>query len=855
MATKRSKIAQQESEFYGGAVKEAWGDLYGEADYGGGDFFKGFPIKDLAKWGIPYLLLKNWGEKEVDKKTNAALARANSGLLEIQQQKALRLNDIDRMSIVSGREAKMRDTGIGDVEDYYNIMHQIVGEISPTAVADFKKLFETQAAINEDAAAATTYSDPVTALEQLDAQIKKEAIRKYKEHDLISKQYIKARVEGFMPTEDVVDATGKVVRKGVAQGYLDKVNAAEEYMQAYIKKVTLDAQSLNWVDGILLKFGIKKMDRSVISTKITQQAVKDTTAEVMDKFSFEFPYSELDEELRLEVQNRVAANMFSYETTDANGKKIIEQIPLSKVTPAMRYGIANTIRNNKAITAIIEETATDVLNDVTGIKDANAITKSIESDDFNIRIGREKRKETLIAHNNLMKANDILLIDPEGFKLDADGKTKITNAETFNKVFKALYDLEQKNLEDGFGPNFYTSFADKFGDVGTKVNENAELEFMSMWDPLLQAGNLAPYQIRQLKSLKQMIFSKNKLFADSSLPDSQTKSGYNPYTSTNEGFITGALLDSANRVNLIVQGDIAAFVLHTRPDLESQWVNGEAVTGSELEDIMRIVDGNKGPYITIAKLIADPTGKKSPDKLTYATILQGHIKDVTQLYIMDGYIPGDATELATLDVLAVTRLISDAGYQTNGAIALLHKVANNIKGKAFEKDKLGQLPLWSRLVNPKDLAALKNGSIDGVTLQNRYEEMANTLDNKAIDDLVVLGERYREFITGTGEYDPQNTKYIEGLRPLNDLIPVDQAKVLMGMANSLMRIDGTLQERIRPFYDAILSSAVPTGRKGLYGYTIGAGDEVAKLQGLLLQEITLAGNLRASATYKRRPKP
>ena len=64
MATKRSKIAQQESEFYGGAVKEAWGDLYGEADYGGGDFFKGFPIKELAKWGIPYLLLKNWGEKK-----------------------------------------------------------------------------------------------------------------------------------------------------------------------------------------------------------------------------------------------------------------------------------------------------------------------------------------------------------------------------------------------------------------------------------------------------------------------------------------------------------------------------------------------------------------------------------------------------------------------------------------------------------------------------------------------------------------------------------------------------------------------------------------------------------------------
>tara|TARA_R100000656_G_scaffold124888_2_gene104241 strand:+ start:2162 stop:4699 length:2538 start_codon:yes stop_codon:yes gene_type:complete len=843
MATKRSKIAQQESEFYGGAVKEAWGDLYGEADYGGGDFFKGFPIKDLAKWGIPYLLLKNWGEKEVDKKTNAALARANSGLLEIQQQKALRLNDIDRMSIVSGREAKMRDDGIGNVEDYYNIMHQIVGEISPNAVADFKALFEAQAAINEDATAATTYSDPVTALEQLDNQVKKEAIRKYKEHDLISKQYIKARVEGFMPMEDVVDAKGDVIRKGAAQGYLDKVNAAEEYMLGYIKKVTLDAQSLNWVDGILLKFGIKKMDRSVISTKITQQAVKNTTAEVMGKFSFAFPYSELDEELRLEVQNRVAANMFSYETTDANGKKIIKQIPLSKVTPAMRYGIANTIRNNQAITAIIEEAATDVLSDVTGIKDANAITKSIESDAFKIRIGREKRKETLIAHNDLMKTNDILLADPTE-----------SNKIKFNKAFKALYDLEQKNLEDGFGPDFYTSFADKFGDVGTKVNENAELEFMSMWDPLLQSGNLAPYQIRQLKSLKQMIFSKNKLFADSSLPDSQKESGYNPYTTTNEGFITGALLNSANRVTLIAKGEIANFVLHTRPDLESQWdaVNKKPIAGSELADIMRIVKGRKGPYIAISKLIADVTGRKGKEERPYATILEGHIRDVSKLYIMDGYLPGDATQIATLDVLAVTELISGTGVQTNDAIALLNQSANVIKGKAFEKDELGQLPLWSRLVNPEDLAALRNGNTNGVTLQDRYEQMANTLDNEAIDDLVVLGERYREFITGTGEYDPNDVKHRKGLRPLNDLIPVDQAKVLLDMASELMRIDGTLQERIRPFYDAIMRSAVPTGRKGLYDYTIGASDEVAKLQGLLLQEFTLAGNLRASETYKRR---
>jgi hypothetical protein len=844
MATKRSKIAQQESEFYGGAVKEAWGDLYGEADYGGGDFFKGFPIKDLAKWGIPYLLLKNWGEKEVDKKTNAALARANSGLLEIQQQKSLRLNDLDRMSIVSGRESKMRDAGIGNVEDYYNIMHQIVGEISPNAVANFKKLFEAQAAVNEDVAAGTTYSDPVTALEDLDKQVKKEAIRKYHEHDLISKQYIKARVEGFMPIEDVVDATGKVVRKGAAQGYLDKVNAAEKYMNSYIDKITLDAQSLNWVDGILLKFGIKKMDRSVISTKITQQAVKNTTAEVMDKFSFEFPYSELDEELRLEVQNRVAANMFSYETTDANGKKIIQQIPLSKVTPAMRYGVANTISNTNTIQKIIEVTATHVLNDVTGIQDANVITKSIESDNFKIRIGREKRKETLIAHDNLMKANDILLTDPT----DKDNKTE------FNNAFKALYDLEQKNLEDGFGPDFYTSFADKFGDVGTKVNENAELEFMNMWDPLLQAGNLAPYQIRQLKSLKQMIFSKNKLFADSSLPDSQKESGYNPYTTTNEGFITSALLNSANRVTLIAKGQIANFVLHTRPDLESQWdaVNKKPIANSELADIMRIVEGKRGPYIAIAELIADPTGRKSKEELTYAKLLEGHIRDVSKLYIMDGYLPGDATQVATLDVLAVTELISGTGLSPNGAIALLNQSANVIKGKAFEKDKLGQLPLWSRLVNPEDLAALKNGSTNGVTLQDRYQQMANTLANKAIDDIVVLGERYREFITGTGEYDPNDTTYITGLRPLNDLTPVDQAQVLIGMANSLMQIDGTLQERIRPFYDAILSSAVPTGRKGLYGYTTGASDEVAKLQGLLLQEFTLAGNLRASETYKRR---
>ena len=847
MATKRSKIAQQESEFYGGAVKEAWGDLYGEADYGGGDFFKGFPIKDLAKWGIPYLLLKNWGEKETDKKTNAALARANSGLLEIQQQKALRENDIDRMSISGGREALMRNKGIGNVEDTYNIMHQIMGEISPDALATFKATYEAQAAINKDAATGTTYTDPLTALGDLQAQIKKEAIRKYNEHNLISKQYHKARLEGFMPYEDIINPdTGDILLEGKAYGYMDKVNAAEKFMNKYITKIELDAQSLNWVDGILLKFGIKKLDRSVISKKVTQEAIKNKTAEVIDKFSFEFPYSELDEGLRLEVQNRVASDMFSYEAEDANGKKIMTAIPITEITPAILASITETTNDPQKIEEVVEKIAIEAINDVTGISDVNAITKSIDSDKFQIREGRERKNKILVAHTALLNANDILITDQSK-----------TSRDSFNTALDTLYQLELQNLKAGFGPDFYQSFATEFGDTGTVINANAELEFMKMWDSLLQAGNLAPYQIIQLQSLKHMIFSKNKLFGDSSLPDSQKESGYNPYTSTNERFVTSALLNAANRVTLIAKGQIADFVLNTRPDLESQWdaVNKAPIAGSELADIMRIVDGKKGPYIAMAKLISDPTGKKSSEELTYATLLEGQIRDVSKLYIMDGYLMGDATLAATLDVLAVARLIGDTGWRSDKGIATLHQSANVIKGKGFERDGQGQLPLWSRLVNPEDLADLQNGTINGVTLQKRYEEMALELDNKTIDEIVVLGDRYREFITGTGEYDPNDVAYVKGLRPFNDINSIDQVKILAEMATSLMQIDGTLQRRIKPFYDAIMRSALPTGRAELYGYTIGASDEVANLNGLLLQEFNLAGLLHDSEAYKGRIIP
>ena len=856
MAERWQGKATKEAKGYAEKIDTAWDDVYMNRKKSP----KNRELRDFLKVAGGLGILNLYGNRQVEKYKNEALERANSAYLDLAQQKQQFENSLTEMSTVSARENNIRKRGITNVQDDNEVMYEIISEIAPGLEENYKKTYTETGALQDvnEKEGGVSYVNPITAIQDLDDRIKNRALTLYEQHKMLSKKYSEERIDGFLPQEDIVEEKeGKVtVVKSRSLGYLDRINTAQNYVLQTINKINLDAEEMNAIDGVLLKFGIKKFDRNIIKTKAVEQDAKNKTKQVFKKFAFEFPYTELDEELELEISTRVAAGVFTLpDGTVKNANEITEQDRLQII-------MSDEYQNVEDFKKYVDEVAVDVLN---GRQASGSLIDNLETvkgDKIRLREGESRLATMDTLYSNLDKTTKNL-----NLILDSDIATEEDQTKAFNNfddAFDAIFTQEALDIEQGFGPAFYTRYSTELGLGGTDAEANAQINFIRFYNDVMQMP-LLPYQITKLEQTKAMLFrNKNALYGASLLPDSKSSSGFNAYSAENLQRSTDFMTDIFTKVDLIASGNELEFISSFRPDLDPN--------SDEFKSIFNDINNFKQEYLAMQQLLVDPAGgPASEETLPFRDSFRTTIADVATLYIEDDNIlAGDALKLATLDVLASMQYVAatnptwsfskgkDIGAYE--ALALTQLSASVIKGSGFRQvetritnKETGEeiitknLPIWTRIQNPKSLKTLKRAS-EGKPSTDILNQMLNEIEEKDLKRLDRQGKRFKDFYTGQGDYHPRTGKYTD-FSKLNDQ---DKVKMLAGMVNELMSIDPSFEKRIKPFYNSVVTNMVRSSKQptGLWNYSQGLDDEVVLLSDMLIQEFKMASFLLDKAGIK-----
>tara|TARA_X000001388_G_scaffold75338_1_gene69911 strand:- start:222 stop:2786 length:2565 start_codon:yes stop_codon:yes gene_type:complete len=836
--------AAEEAKGYAEKIDTAWDDIYMNRKKSP----KNRELRDFLKVAGGLGILNLYGNRQVEKYKNEALERANSAYLDLAQQKQLFENSLTEMSVVSARENNIRKRGITNVQDDNEVMYEIISEIAPGLEENYKKTYTETGAFQDvnEKEGGVSYVNPITAIQDLDDRIKNRALKLYEQHKMLSKKYSEERIDGFLPQEDIVkEKDGKVtVVKSRSLGYLDRINTAQNYVLQTINKINLDAEEMNAIDGVLLKFGIKKFDRNIIKTKAVIEDAKNKTKQVFKKFAFEFPYTELDEELELEISNRVAAGVFTLpDGTVKNANEITEQDRFQII-------MSDEYQNVEDFKEYVSEVAVDVLN---GRQASGSLIDNLETvkgDKIRLREGESRLATMDTLYSNLDKASENLNVI-----LTSDIVTKEAEDKAFNNfddALDAIFTQEALDIEQGFGPAFYTRYSTELGLGGTDAEANAQINFIRFYNDVMQMP-LLPYQITKLEQTKAMLFrNKNALYGASLLPDSKSSSGFNAYSAENLQRSTDFMTDIFTKVDLIASGNELEFISSFRPDLDPN--------SDEFKSIFNDINNFKQEYLAMQQLLVDPAGgPASEETLPFRDSFRTTIADVATLYIEDDNIlAGDALKLATLDVLASMQYVAatnpkifkgkDIGAYE--ALALTQLSASVIKGSGFrpvetritnketgEEIITKNLPIWTRIQNPISLATLKRAS-EGKPNIDILDKMVSELGIEKIKELKNLGIRFKNFYTSQGQYHSRT-----GDKPgFESLESNDKVRMLARMTQELMSIDPSFEKRIKPFYNSIVTNMVRSSKQptGLWNYSQGLDDEVVLLADQLIQEFNFA---------------
>tara|TARA_R100001530_G_scaffold15715_1_gene13966 strand:+ start:159 stop:2735 length:2577 start_codon:yes stop_codon:yes gene_type:complete len=855
MATRWQGMGTKEASGYKEKIDTAWDDFYM------GDKGRSSLRSDLWKalkvaGGLS--LFNLYGNKKVEKHANKALKRANSAALDLAQQKVQFQNNLTEMSTVSSRENNIRKRGITNVQDDYEIMYEIIDEVAPDYIEDYKETYTKQDALAKVNVkeAGVSYLDPRIAIETLDDNIKERARTLFNHHKMLSKKYAEERVGSFLPQEDIIEEKdGKItVIESRSLGYMNRINAAQNYVLQTIDKIRLDANEMNAFDGIMLEFGIKKFDRNIIKTKAILRDSQNKVKEVFRKFSFEFPFSDLDEELESEVANRAAEGVFTL--SDGTIKKA------SAITEQDRLQIimSDEYQNIEDYKKYVSDIAINVLNKKQASVSLIGSLETVKGDAIRLQEGEDRLATMDSLYSDLdAKTKKLNLVLAKGSDSDTDEWS--SSILEFDAAFDAIFAQEALDIKEGFGPSFYTRYGTELEISGTSAENNAQINFLRFYNDVMQMP-LLPYQIVKLEQTKAMLFrNKNALYGTSLLPDSKSSTGFDPHSADNLTRSTDFMTDIFTKINLISSGNELEFISSFRPELDPD--------SAEFQSIFNDINNFKQQYIAMQTLLVDPVGgPASTTKLPFRDSFRTTISDVAKLYIEDDNIlPGDAMKLATLDVLAKMQYVAattpnwgvfkgkDIGKYE--ALALTALSASVIKGSGFrqvtskitnketgEQRTTTNLPIWTRILDPKSLATLKRAS-EGKPRIDILDKMVTELGTEKIEKLNELGNRFKNFYTGQGKYHPRTGS----LPDFSKLEDSDKVKMLSRMTNEIMALDPSFDKRIRPFYNKIITNMVRSSKQptGLWNYSQGLNDEVVLLADQLIQEFNYAQSIAERA--------
>ena len=318
MAERWQGKGTKEAKGYGEKIDTAWDDFYV-----GDKNSSGFNRKDFRKFikvagGLG--VFKFLGDKELKKSSNEALARANDIRFELLQEQEMLKNDIRDASVVGNRERAMQEAGY-DYTDPAQIMDFIVNDpntgLKPKEVAAWKAQYGDKGV----GLATDTYNweNGSVAREIFNNDVASRVVNIFNEHTKKAAKYKALRSsKGFMPYVSTT-SEGDIIRD---EGYLSNVRAAIANIDTITADIKKDVEGMKWTDGILLKLGIKKLDRDfIIKEQISKEINKQAGSEIKERLRFDLRNTNADEnliaQLELRIQNNIDGSVKDMEMSDA----------------------------------------------------------------------------------------------------------------------------------------------------------------------------------------------------------------------------------------------------------------------------------------------------------------------------------------------------------------------------------------------------------------------------------------------------------------------------------------------------------------------------------------------------------
>lgn len=795
MAERWQGMGTKEAAGYKEKIDTAWDDLYM------GDKGSSSGRSDLRKFlkvagGLGILNL--YGSRQVEKYGNDALSRANDIRLDLQQQELMLQNDIRAASIVGNREKRMMEDGIIDYQDPQQIMEWIVNNpdtgLDKEKVARWNEKYGSGKAL-EGGVSQYNFEDTSILRDIFNDEQSRKAENLFKQHMKTSAHYKGLRGPGNVMPYMITTDDGKTIIDD--QGYLNNVRAAVANIDTITAGIKKDVEGMKWTDGILLKLGIKKLDREfIIKEQIAEEVNRKTSAEVKRRLQFNLKQTDADENLTAQLQLRIEQGI----TKDIKDMDMPSAFKiLSIVTPAVGNLTGQAaediyMSSEQYISEIAEQAVTNTLNDEDGTVSASmaGIVESAESDD--ILMGRYtdmigQRSSALSEVKKTIK--ELRLPSIEDSPLTPDIDESFIPSERFDKAFNEYW-----KIVDEQGDNWNEG---EFNRIKGKLGYDAQEQLRELEYDLINTGlQLIPYsgesrQIEIKNQLRQLTGRRDSLM-DMLGESEAAKINFDAYSSDKIQLGWDAFMNTLGELKTITSEDDLTEIGHSY----------EAATALMSEM-------GKVPYKRIFGVLNKGGDFTGTDVQNRYGLLMGVL---TQTYMRTGKAEDVAQRLAALDI------IEELNYhQSPSKVSVSSLFSNKILGQGFRRTKANQTPLATRVFRAEE-------QYQNVDIESILSEMRDSLDPEEIGELLSIRDDYIQIYQGKDL--PPN------IPSFGEIDNREQLRFLLRVSGQIMAVDPTLKMRLEPNVLRILDT----------GTNIGSSQDrqaaVTILNNMITQEFNLA---------------
>lgn len=783
--------ATKEAKGYAEKIDTAWDDIYM------GNKSSSSSRKDLRKLlkiGAGLGIAKLYGDKQVEKYGNDALSRANDVSLELQQQKQLLLNDIEQASAIGVREKRMREKGIFDVQDPRQIMEDIVNDPATGLNAEGVARWNTQYGSGEALEGGATqynFEDISTLRNIFNSEQIERASNLLGQHLKGSAAFKGLRGPGgIMPSITTTKEGQKIIDD---QGYLNNVQTALDNISVITQNIKTDVDGMKWTDGILLRMGIKKLDREfIIKEEISKEINRKSQSEIRKNLNFNLKQTTADENLAKQLELRIQQGI----TQDIQNMDIDEALKiLNIVTPKVGTLIKTTtsqgsfdgttvskttedvyMKSENFISSLAETAVTNTINNTdgsikTGMSD---IVESAESDEilmarYTDMIGERSSAVDMIKQTIADLRLPIIEDDPLTPKIDESFIPSENFDQAFNQYWQII-DSQGKKWNEG-----------EFNRIKDKLGYDAKTQLEELEHDLINTGlQLISYSSdsrqMEIKNMLRQLTGRRDSLMDMLNETQQYNTNFDAFSEDKREISWNAFMNTLGELKSVRDLDDLLSIGHST-DVSTALL--QEAKGSNYEKMYNVL--NKGGEFTGSDL-----------QSRYGLM----VGVLTQAYMRTGKAEDVAQRLASIDV------ISELTYQDKSGnnpqrVSISSLFANKILGQGNRKDpQTNIIPLATRIFKAEEQYL-------NADIESALSMMKESLDAGEIGLLLDIRDDYIKVYQGK-DLPPDTPSF-------DDLNNREQLHFLLKLSGELMSVDPSLKMRLEPDVMRLLDTATNIG--------------------------------------------